>query len=52
MRSADAMDRADIVARIETNQRLAHQSRNPAIRGLHLEYVRLYRHLLDVRATS
>jgi hypothetical protein len=51
MRDGGTMDRSGLMERIEANRRLADQSRTPAIRNLHLRYVRLYRHLLDARTT-
>ncbi len=39
-------DRAYLENRRHRNVALARQSRDPAIRALHLEYVRLYEHLL------
>jgi len=40
-------DRAYFAARMERNRQLAEQSRDPAIRDLHLEYVRLYAQLME-----
>lgn len=40
-------DRSYFAERIERNLQLAEQAADPAIRSLHLEYVRLYRHLLE-----
>lgn len=34
-------------ARLDRNRKLAERSSNPDIRALHMEYVRLYRHLLE-----
>ncbi|WHO40770.1 hypothetical protein PMI04_009345 [Sphingobium sp. AP49] len=40
-------DRAYFEMRLDRNRKLAARSRNPTIRDLHLEYVRLYEQLID-----
>ncbi|MDO7835418.1 hypothetical protein Q4610_10205 [Sphingobium sp. HBC34] len=40
-------DRAYFAERLERNRRLAEEAANPVIRDIHLEYVRLYRHLIE-----
>jgi len=49
MHDGGAMDSISLMERIEANRRLADQSSTPAIRTMHLRYVRLYRHLLDAQ---
>ncbi|MEJ7925482.1 hypothetical protein WG908_01780 [Sphingobium sp. AN641] len=39
-------DRRYYEERLERNRTLAQQSRDPAIRSIHLDYVRLYEHML------
>lgn len=40
-------DRSHFAERIARNLKLAEEAQDLAIRNLHLEYVRLYRHLLE-----
>jgi hypothetical protein len=47
MKMNDCFDRAYFEARLERNRQLAAQSTSPAIRDLHLEYVRLYEQLIE-----
>ena len=42
-----AFNRSYFEARLDRNRRLADRSRNPEIRAIHMEYVRLYSQLLD-----
>ncbi|WP_420144948.1 hypothetical protein [Sphingobium sp.] len=41
-------DHAYFEARLERNRELAARSTDPAIRDLHLEYVRLYEQLMEM----
>jgi hypothetical protein len=47
MTMTPCFDRSYFAMRLERNRQLAAQSRNPAIRDLHLEYVRLYEQLME-----
>jgi hypothetical protein len=42
-----SFDRSYFEARLDRNRRLAARSRNPEIRAIHMEYVRLYSQLLE-----
>lgn len=42
-----SFDRGYFEARLDRNRKLAARSRNPDIRAIHLEYVRLYEQLLQ-----
>src|SRR3546814_5687705 len=42
-----AFNRSYFEARLDRNRRLAARSRNPEIRAIHMEYVRLYSQLLE-----
>lgn len=42
-----SFDRAYFQARLNRNRQLASRSKNAQIRAIHLEYVRLYEHLLE-----
>ncbi|WP_176590941.1 hypothetical protein [Sphingobium sp. EM0848] len=47
MISGTSFDRSYFKERLDRNQRLAARSRNPEIRAIHLEYVRLYSQILE-----
>jgi hypothetical protein len=47
-----SFDRSYFEARLDRNRRLAARSRNPEIRAIHLEYVRLYSQLLEQAALA
>ncbi len=48
MTMTPCFDRSYFAARLERNRQLAAQSTNPAIRDLHLEYVRLDEQLMEL----
>ncbi|MFD1107669.1 hypothetical protein [Sphingobium olei] len=52
MTITNRFDRAYFLERIETNRQLAEKSHNPIIRDLHLEYIRLYEHLLEAEVPA
>lgn len=45
-------NRSYFEARLDRNRRLAARSRNPEIRAIHMEYVRLYSQLLEQKNTA
>ncbi|AEG48738.1 hypothetical protein Sphch_1048 [Sphingobium chlorophenolicum L-1] len=47
-----SFDRSYFEERLDRNRRLAARSRNPQIRAIHLEYVRLYSQLLEQAAPA
>lgn len=47
MSISTSFDRSYFEARLDRNRRLAACSRNPEIRAIHMEYVRLYSQLLE-----
>lgn len=47
MQISPSFNRDYFEARLNRNRNLAARSRNPDIRALHLEYVRLYQQLLE-----
>ncbi len=48
MTAAPAFNRAYFEQRINRNRTLAAQSDNPNIRGIHLDHIRFYEHLLVI----
>lgn len=47
MMMTSAFDQAYFAERLERNRRLAAETDNPAIRDIHLEYVRFYEQLIE-----